>query len=832
MPMWRIFLLLLVFTINRAHGQGLGFYNNESDQDRRTSLDLSPQPFSFGHSFDVSFAFGFSPGHLNYFGYILRLVRNDTQNIDLLFDKVAYPVGHFRAVVGDRAPFASFTLDSGRLFNDWDTVTLRLDYATDRVTLLVDGRVMGSSAPGLRLAPSDSYRISFGACSVPKFQKNDVPPMKIRDVRIVSRDRLLYRWPLDEEKGSSATETERGAIASVFNPLWIKSTHYEWALRDSLVLDGPASCAFDAVHGHLFLVGRDSMLVYSVSGGSLLREGYTAPFVLLAGNQSVYDPFTRDLFNIYPDEQLAAAFDFPDRRWDRAYRPGDINYWQHNKFVSSFDTSIYVLDGYGHMTYKNTIFRYHIPTHTWSPVAASGDVLTPRYLAAAGTTPSGDTAYVLGGYGSSTGQQILNSRNLYDMMRFDVRTGKFHRLFELSPAAGEDFTFANSLVIDGSSFYGLIFNNQTFHSSLQLIKGSLDTPAYQAVGDRIPYPFHDIESFSDLYYNPSTRQFLAVVFFSDSTATRPSHTVAHIYTLDAPVAAAVGAPAPASPEGSSNWWYLLLPLGLVGSYLVARPRRRPGRAVVVPVAVSPAPVALSHAAAAVHLFGDLQVFDTEGGDLTKQFSPLLKQLFLLILLYSLKNDRGISSEKLDEILWFDKDEKSARNNRSVNIAKLKALLDKTGGFELSKKTGYWKFDIDASKVYVDYQEYLSLIHNPSLDKQGAKALAAITRRGSLLGNVEYPWLDPFKSDVSNHVIDTYLHFVKTGSHDPDFLIEIADDIFYFDSVNEEAMAIKCKALVQLGKHSLAKNAYTSFTREYKHIYGEDFKREFQTVLQG
>lgn len=823
MPMRRIFLLLLVFTVTRAHGQGLGFYNNESEQDRRTGLDLLPQGESFSHSFDLSFAFGFAPGHLNYFGYILRMVRNDTQNIDLLFDKVAYPLGRFRAVVGDRAPFASFSLDSGRLFNDWDTVTVRVDYAADRVALLVDGRLMGS-ASGLHLSPSDSFHIFFGACTMPKFQKNDVPPMKIRDVRITSRDRLLYHWPLDEEKGDLAPETEHGMSAAVFNPLWIKSTHYEWKLRDSLVLDGPASCAFDPSHGQLFLVGRDSLITYSVSGGQLRREPYTAPFILLAGNQSVYDPFTRQLFNLYPDEQLAATFDFGAGHWDRGYKPGDINYWQANKFVSAFDTSIYVLDGYGHMNYKNTVFRYHIPTHTWSSVAVTGDALTPRYLAA--SSSSGDTIYVLGGYGSSTGQQILNSRNLYDLMRYDVRTRTFRKVFELAPPPGEDFTFANSLVVEGRSYYGLIFNNQSYHSSLQLIKGSLDTPAYQAVGDRIPYPFHDIESFSDLYYNPSTRQFLAVVFFSDSAASRPSRTVAHVYTLDAPVAAALPLPV-APPSGASYWWYLLLPLGLVGSYLMTRRRR----VAVVPAPIE-APVLPSHVGAAVHLFGDLQVFDTEGGDLTKQFSPLLKQLFLLILLYSLKNDRGISSEKLDEILWFDKDEKSARNNRSVNIAKLKALLDKTGGFELSKKTGYWKFDIDASKVYVDYQEYLSLIHNPSLDKQGAKALAAITRRGSLLGNVEYPWLDPFKSDVSNHVIDTYLHFVKTGAHDPDFLIEIADDIFYFDSVNEEAMAIKCKALVQLGKHSLAKNAYTTFTREYRHIYGEDFKREFQSVLQG
>ena len=127
---------------------------------------------------------------------------------------------------------------------------------------------------------------------------------------------------------------------------------------------------------------------------------------------------------------------------------------------------------------------------------------------------------------------------------------------------------------------------------------------------------------------------------------------------------------------------------------------------------------------------------------------------------------------------------------------------------------------------------MSIVQNrETLDKAGVKALATITKRGSLLNDVEYPWLDPFKSDVSNHVIDTYLHFAKRGLSDPEFMIELADYIFYFDSVNEEAMVIKCRTLVQLGKHSLAKNAYTTFVKEYKQIYGEDFQKDFHAILQ-
>ena len=72
-------------------------------------------------------------------------------------------------------------------------------------------------------------------------------------------------------------------------------------------------------------------------------------------------------------------------------------------------------------------------------------------------------------------------------------------------------------------------------------------------------------------------------------------------------------------------------------------------------------------------FGGFQVINKHGDDITKKFTPLLKELFLLIFLYSIK-DKGISVPRLTELLWFSMDAKTAKNNRAVNIAKLKTSL--------------------------------------------------------------------------------------------------------------------------------------------------------------
>ena len=153
---------------------------------------------------------------------------------------------------------------------------------------------------------------------------------------------------------------------------------------------------------------------------------------------------------------------------------------------------------------------------------------------------------------------------------------------------------------------------------------------------------------------------------------------------------------------------------------------------------------------------------------------------------------------------------------------------------LSKETGYWKIDIDYNLIYVDYHSYLNIVKDKEgLDIYKIKNLSSIVQRGNLLSNIEHEWLDPFKSEISNEVIDTYLHFAQSDeiSNDQELLIELSNFIFYFDPVNEDAMVMKCKALSFLGKHSLAKNTFENFTKEYKTIYGEEFKKDFHAILE-
>jgi hypothetical protein len=835
-----------------SYGQsyGLTFSSHEVYQDKRTGLDLSPdKTLCLGDNFDISFDLSFIPDHKVYFGYIVRIIEDDVRNIDLVYNNAQADKKPFNFIVNEQLSNIAFDIAPNKLFNQWNNLHIKFDAEHDRI-ILYYGKAMFVET-GVHLKKNSCYKILFGINKYKQFQTTDIPPMKLRDIRISQNNQLKYNWPLNEISGQVAHEVVAQNDGAVVNPVWVTAMHRDWQSVREITVNGIASVAFNPQKEEVYIIAADSLYTYSIGVSKWNNKAYKdGKLELSLGNQSVYNQFNNFLYNFSPDQKFVSKYNFQNNSWDKEFRAGPLtDHWHLNKFFSEADTSLYFLGGYGHLTYKNKIKQYHLNSDTWSDIKAKGDFFMPRYLAGLGSTSKGDTAYILGGYGNKSGQQILDPKNIYDMMRFTVKDKTFKKLFELK-IKGEDFTLANSLIIDAKTktYYGLIFPQYKYNTTLQLIKGSLTKPVYYMAGSAIPYSFHDIHSFADLYYCPGSKRFVAVtLLMSDNSQTR-----VNIYTLLGPP---YGTNREQIAAKSKEQWYFLgiitVLAALMSLYFIQRKKNKwlaTHRLNSETTDVSKnlykknAAMPLSDTRVfdqniqfknAILLFGDLQVFDAEGVNITKYFTPVVKELFLIILLYTIRWGRGLSSEKLYEILWYDKSAESARNNRSVNMTKLKTQLDKMGYCHLSKDTGCWKINIDYNHIYVDYHNYLNIVNEKEeLDIQKIKSLSDITQRGNFLSNIEYEWLDTFKSEISNKVIDTYLHFANSGtSYNPEFLIELANFIFHFDPVNEEAMVIKCKALSALGKHSLAKNTFESFIKEYKVIYGEEFKKDFHAVLE-
>jgi two-component SAPR family response regulator len=437
---------------------------------------------------------------------------------------------------------------------------------------------------------------------------------------------------------------------------------------------------------------------------------------------------------------------------------------------------------------------------------------------------------------------MVNPHSYFDLVGYSIKNQSLFKKFEL-PRIIDDMCVVNNMWIDqiNRNYFALVFEKMKSDGSLQLIRGNINGPALDFVGNKIPFKFQDIKSNAGLWYFPVQNKLIACTSYSrDSLFTEIG-----IYSINYPPNTSETIPLAVHVNKNEVFFYLAAGFVLLAGFFVWLIIRQRSHKRKSPFAIDLRQPTdeMNKALTPTHqeipnyqmiLFGGFQMFGLSNEDITNKFSPLLKELFLLILLHTLKNNKGISSEKLAEYLWFDKSDESARNNRAVNIAKLKVILTEVGGIELTQKTGYWKIICSKEEVKCDYAEFLQITGSKSnLTRQKVNRLVEIARKGAFLQNIHYEWLDDFKADVSDKIVEVLIAFadkcdLKT---DAEFIIRIADCVFHFDRINEEAMILKCKAECSLGRHSLANLNYEKFTKEYLLLYNEEYKRSFNELVK-
>jgi hypothetical protein len=781
-----VFLLLKSSCLCQSYG--LMFNSHEVVLEKRTSLDLSPNDsFCLAKNFELSFDFSFLRNYSTYFGYVLRVVSDRNENIDLIYNQ---PSATFKVISGENFSAISFSVDSLRLYKDWNNVILKFDLEKQSLQCIVNNREIGSSKLNIT---GNCFKFLWGANDFQKFKTRDIPPMQIKDIRISEKNKPRYYWPLDETSGNIYRDRIKGKEASIKNPIWVKNQHQKWESLGSFTINGYAGVAFDPGKDIIYVTGSDSLAIYTLKNEKDLEFMASPHEDLRLGHQSIYDTLTEKLLDEYPDDKKAVAFDFLNHRWEVPFGPPVrmTEFWHSNKFISPLDSSLYLIGGYGYLRYKNLVQRYNFSNKKWDMLTPSGDYFTPRYLSAVGLDAKGLYAYILGGYGSQTGDQMLDPKYFYDLFRYDIKGNSFKKICNFKPQ-NTAFTFANSLIIDTTDYYGLVFSNDSYNSSLQLVKGSLKDSTLYSLGEPIPYNFHDIQSFADLYYSPLSNKLIVVTLFYTPNDVKEHRTEVKIYSLNFPPEPIGSASVIETTSNKVNWVLLVVAsLALLSLLLyLARKKLQAAKQVIAaddkselkenlptiaPVLVQAIPE--KNPPSSIYLFGQFQVFDKEANDITRLFTPLLKELFLIITIYTMRNGRGISSEELNEILWHNKSDKDAKNNRSVNIVKLKTILEKIGNCAINKKSGFWQLEAEDADMYIDYKKYVLLTHAPAeATKANMYVLLDIIKRGAFLAQTEYNWLDDIKSEISNFVINACLSIIKSQdiSKDPESIIEITN----------------------------------------------------------
>jgi two-component SAPR family response regulator len=208
----------------------------------------------------------------------------------------------------------------------------------------------------------------------------------------------------------------------------------------------------------------------------------------------------------------------------------------------------------------------------------------------------------------------------------------------------------------------------------------------------------------------------------------------------------------------------------------------------------------------------------------------------MILMHTIqKNEGGISSLKLDEALWSDKFGDSARNNRNVNISKLRTILDELPGVEVVNENSFWKINL-GSTVFCDYVAILDLlqkIRSTTLATTEIHELISLLSFGALVPTIQTEWMDGFRTRFGGETIDGLGALISQENVMDDLSLRyhVAECILVFDPLNDEAFSLKCSVLYHLGKKGMAKSLYDSFCHEYKQVLGIDYSVSFSDTIR-
>ncbi|MDH6308675.1 DNA-binding SARP family transcriptional activator/uncharacterized protein (UPF0333 family) [Dysgonomonas sp. PFB1-18] len=844
--MRKILLIILILTIflwkinvfaqinEQSHSSGLTFTAHTKNQDERTGLNLTAEkPMRYSkEGFSIEFDLRLRE-ELHTYGYVCRIVSNDSESFDvisyLLESKLKFLLTKVDKVVETTSIQDSVSIAKDR----WIKVKLSFDKAN--IKIQIDNKEQTITQP---ITEFSDIKIYFGTNRNIHFYTNDVPPMTIRNIIIKdNKDTIIHKWELSTHNKDEVYDEITKSPAIAENPVWEIDKHTRWSKIASFTLNTDGTninplpqITYDSITGKVFIVTRDRIYTYHLDSNRtdtiIPQKGYPY-FRVGSSSQLVYDNKQNKLISYNPDLPKLNFFDFDKKEWSEQSIVEVDTRQHHNRFIDHKNNRLVVFGGYGIHRYNAQLSTIDISdTAKWN-VASLDSIIQPRYLSALCNLDE-KNIMILGGYGSASGKQEESPRNYYDLYKINVDTKEYTRLWSFVNDKNH-YTFSNSLIADveANKIYALTYNNDRYYSSLYLSSFDINTeaPSIHILSDSIKYNFLDIKSYCDLFLYQKTSALYALV--QQESASGES-TVIDIYSLAFPPLSKdfIQTYEASKKENKSLLFLLLIAIVIFLLSLAYIYYRKKNKLPKIDLDENKDIEQYSKKEkpktelqkSAIYLLGGFRIYDKDGENVTGEFSPTIKQIMIYLLLNSIKNDKGTTSQRLDETFWFGMDKDSAANNRRVNIRKLRLLLQDIGDVEIINKNSYWYLNL-GEHVTCDYSEVSLLINQFDrnfLDKNTISRIVATASAGPLLPNINEEWADDYKSDFSTKLVDVLLEIINKPEvkDDPKLLLKISDVILIHDSIDEEAIRIKCRVLYQMKQKGLSKQSYDKFCEDY------------------
>lgn len=821
-----ISILMSVWAITLAAGSyeyGLKVVTYPSGPDSFTGLTLEGGKAIPAKNSPFTVNFEMLNRRDNVFGCIFRIITDNGDNIDLMYtadrEDNRYPI----LVCGGNVT----EIPARILFDRWIPVSITLNTKNGEVSMNYNGTSVSIKDAGTKGA--NGFRVSFGMCRFDGYALDDVASFNIREISILRGSREIRRWALSKHDDYRCLDDLENSPAIAVNPSWIIDRYITWNEVLSEEYDSEPSASFSPVGDRLYVTTDGSWVdcfnLDTVSCSRIAPIGGIAP--INAPDQLLC---TRDgLFAYNVDSGSFAMLE--GERWTGCGKTAEESYyWNKTSSWWEDEEALVSFGGYGFYHYNNEMIVQY-PHSDKENVKLTLDDIHPRYSAASAIVDG--RMFIFGGRGNQSGKQELSPKKYYDLHSVDLKTHEVEKIWEFTENPTYEFVPGGNMVYDSdeNSFY--VFTDMEGGT---LISISPDHPGYRLMS--LPsMQYHNAQySFLNLCRSADGHSLYGLIIQSRVDG----HSTVKVLNINyPPIEVSSMRQTVSSKEDDTSGG---LPVRILvcmisavvlcaGTWIVWKRIQGKNKTGYgendEESSEHPEPI-YDFSRSSICFFGGFCVKDRNGRDITSSFTPTLKALTVLLILYTEKDANGIISNKLNRILWPYKPEDTANNNRNVYVSKLRPLLEEVGDVSIVCQNRFWSIQFGQG-VMCDYIEAMRLLRDNS-NEGGINNLLELLLSGMMLPNMEQDWVDDFKGAFSNATIDFLIRQLSRKDLSQDIRINICDTVFQHDFLNEEALKVKCSTLYLQGKVGLAKTAYDAFCKEYKISLGMDYSKTLKELV--
>lgn len=838
-----LFTIILSLLPCKIFSQGLQFYGNEKDFADRSSFRvfMEKQEPAQTHEFKISFEYAAqniqSPGYIFYLkdkkGNYAYNLSYDNKDSD----------GYFMLAQEGKKIYATSKLSCKHIHRKWIPISIHLDFKRNKASIDIDTSHIELNDIGSN-TNTFSPQLFFGMCE----HILETASYFIRNLS-VQTDTEKWQFPLNESRGNEVHDSTGKVIGNIVNPVWLINRSYHWKPLLQYYSTTPAGFIMATDKQQFHIYNHDSVLSYDIYQRNIEKRPYAAQsgsFPIRLGMNFYYANDIAYVYELDNEKTFIAQMNVKEQSWHIINKDGiNLQLHHHCGIYDSIRNRFIFFGGYGNRKYSQNFFCYNIKQSYWQQLHFSGDSITPRFFA--GITVSNDNkyAYIYGGKGNETGDQNAGITYYNDLYQLDLSKQTITKLWDKKHNV--NVVPVRDMIVskDKKYLYLLAYAEYKVQTHLKLFRLSIANGECEALGDSIQLTSEEIATNANLYFNPKLNEFYCVI----QEFAKYGETNTRVYSLSNPPVRLADIEYYNKHEASNLNIIFFICGGIIvitSTLFFYRKKwktlpQNDNTDLEGPLSVSSyIPKAESDIKIetfkihknVIRLFGPFTVIDRNERDITYMFSPKIKNLFLFILINSVKQE-GVLSADLNHLFWPDKSDDKIKNLKNVTINHLRKVLQELDGIELTHQKGYFKL-IVYKECYCDFYKFVQLTENidmPKLQQEQFAELYSILTYGKFLATTDFPLFDHSKQQIETFVIPLLSGQIKSYYQDKRYaeVIHMCTILSQLDPLSEITMIYTVCTYKQQGNVNKALQAYARFIKEYHNLQGEDYPLLFEQI---